>query len=59
MARRILGILTALYLLMAVTTLALEQAGVTRCGCATTCWCKRPVLRTFRWVFPWGHIDAS
>src|SRR5829696_4119078 len=26
-----------------------------RCGCASACWFKRPVLSTFRWVFPWQH----
>jgi hypothetical protein len=26
-----------------------------RCGCAADCWCQRPVLSTFRWVFPWRH----
>jgi len=43
------------YLAVAVTTRLVEIAGLHRCGCAGDCWCKRPVLSTFRWVFPYGH----
>ncbi|MDQ3645496.1 MAG: hypothetical protein M3345_01010 [Actinomycetota bacterium] len=25
------------------------------CECRPDCWCKRPGLRHFRWVFPVGH----
>ena len=32
-----------------------EGMGAVRCGCAADCWCKRPILSTFRWVLPWGH----
>jgi hypothetical protein len=48
------------YVLVAVLSRLAEAAGAQRCGCAQDCWCKRPVLSTFRWVFPYGHqsIDA-
>ncbi len=48
------GLLGA-YLLVAVTTHLAEVAGLQRCGCPADCWCKRPVVSTFRWVFPFGH----
>jgi hypothetical protein len=45
----------ALYVVAAVTGRILEALGVSRCGCSRDCWCQRPGLSTFRWVFPWGH----
>ena len=44
-----------LFLLLAVLGHYLEHLGVTQCGCAPECWCKRPGLSFFRWVIPWGH----
>jgi hypothetical protein len=44
-----------LYLLFAVIGRFVEGMGAVRCGCASDCWCHRPVLSTFRWVFPFGH----
>ncbi len=49
------GRLLALYLILALGTRLAEAVGINRCGCASDCWCKRPVLSTFRWVFPYGH----
>jgi hypothetical protein len=49
------GFLAGLYLLFAVIGRFVEGMGAVRCGCASTCWCKRPVLSAFRWVFPWRH----
>jgi hypothetical protein len=43
------------YLLLAVGNKAAEAAGAMRCGCAADCWCQRPGLSLFRWVFPWRH----
>gem|GEM_PF-1724728 len=45
----------AVFLLFAVIGRFVEEMGAVECGCAPSCWCKRPVLRTFRWVFPYGH----
>ena len=43
------------YLLVAVGNKVAEAAGMLTCGCADDCWCKRPGLNLFRWVFPWRH----
>jgi len=51
MVRWVLG----LYLLFAVVGRFVEGMGAVRCGCAADCWCQRPLLSTFRWVFPWRH----
>ncbi len=53
--RRALVSLAGVYLLFAVIGRFVEGMGAVECGCADDCWCKRPVLSTFRWVFPWGH----
>ena len=53
--KRLLGRLLALYLLFAVIGRFVEGMGAVECGCHPECWCKRPVLSTFRWVFPVGH----
>ena len=44
-----------LYLLFALIGLSRERVGAVTCGCAPDCWCKKPVLGLFRWVFPIGH----
>jgi hypothetical protein len=46
------------YLLFAVIGRFLEGMGAVECGCSADCWCKRPVLRLFRWVFPYGHHSS-
>ncbi len=48
-------LLLAAYVLTGLFTRILEDAGVYRCGCDPNCWCKRPGLSVFRWVFPRGH----
>ena len=53
--KRLLVGLASLYVLFAVIGRFVERMGAVRCGCAPTCWCKKPVLSTFRWVFPYGH----
>ncbi len=57
--RRILLAAVSLYLLFAVIGQFVERMGAVTCGCAPTCWCKRPVLSTFRWVFPLGHHGGA
>lgn len=51
--------LASLYLLFAVIGRFVEGMGAVRCGCAPTCWCKRPLFSTFRWVFPFRHQGVS
>jgi hypothetical protein len=46
---------TGAYVLVAILTRLAEAAGLHTCGCSAHCWCKRPLLSTFRWVFPYGH----
>ncbi|MEP7179655.1 MAG: hypothetical protein ABI775_11230 [Pseudonocardiales bacterium] len=47
--------LAVLYLAVALSTRLAEGLGMHRCGCAEDCWCQRPWISTFRWVFPYGH----
>jgi hypothetical protein len=53
--KRVLQRLVSLYLLFALIGRFVEGMGAVQCGCASDCWCKRPSLSLFRWVFPWGH----
>ena len=57
--RRVGGWILGVYLLFAVIGRFVEGMGAVRCGCAADCWCKRPILSTFRWVFPWGHHQPA
>jgi hypothetical protein len=43
--------LVHLYLLFAVIGRFVERMGAVECGCGDDCWCKRPGLSLFRWVF--------
>ena len=51
MLRRLAGHRPAC-ILFAVIGRFVEAMGAVRCGCVIDCWCHRPVLSTFRWVFP-------
>jgi hypothetical protein len=50
--------LVSIYLLFAVIGRFVEGMGAVRCGCAQDCWCKRPILSAFRWVFPYRHRSS-
>lgn len=56
--KRVVGWAVALYLGAAVVSLVRERMRLIRRGCAEYCWCHRPGLGFFRWVFPWGHKSA-
>jgi len=59
-AKRLAASLLTLYLLFAAIGRFVERIGAVRCGCRADCWCKRPILSAFRWVFPRGHtIDLD
>ena len=45
----------ALDLLFAVIGRFVNEMGAIDCGCDLFCWCKRPVLSTFRCVYPFGY----
>ena len=55
MLKRGLLFLGALYIGAALIAHAQERRGAIRCECGEDCWCKRPGLSLFRWVFPFGH----
>lgn len=55
--KRLMVIAIGGYLLLAVSNKVAEAAGARRCHCADECWCRRPGLSLFRWVFPW-HTNA-
>lgn len=55
MVRRACVLAVGLYLSLAVVTRFAEAMGAVRCGCASDCWCRRPLTSAFRWVFPWDH----
>ena len=52
---RLLRWLLSAYLAAAAVTRLAEFAGLRHCECSDECWCKRPVLGAFRWVFPRWH----
>ena len=47
------------YVLLALVGLAKEAAGLRTCGCYPDCWCKKPGLSLFRWVFPRFHHNPE
>ena len=53
--RRVVVRAASLFLLFAVIGRFVEGMGAVQCGCAPSCWCKKPGLSVFRWVFPYGH----
>jgi hypothetical protein len=57
--RRLLIRAASVYLLFAVIGRFVEEMGAVQCGCADDCWCRQPVLSTFRWVFPYGHRGSD
>jgi hypothetical protein len=50
------------YVGLALYCRAREAAGLLTCDCYPDCWCRKPRLSVFRWVFPRYHrnpgIDA-
>lgn len=47
------------YVVLALVTRAQEAAGARTCACYPGCWCKKPGLSLFRWVFPRFHHVPS
>ena len=56
--KRVLGLAVGVYVGAAVVGMVRERMGLISCGCAEDCWCKRPGLSVFRWVFPRGHKSS-
>jgi hypothetical protein len=53
--RRALTSLLVGYVVLALVSKAREAAGLLSCDCYPDCWCRRPGLSMFRWVFPRFH----
>lgn len=53
--RRALGFAFNLYLAAALWGHIKESKGELTCECNENCWCKKPAVSFFRWVFPVGH----
>ena len=56
--KRVAAMLVGAYLTTAAVALVRERMGLIACGCAEDCWCHKPGLSLFRWVFPRGHKSA-
>lgn len=56
--KRVLEFAVGVYVGAAVVGLVRERMGLIACGCEDDCWCKRPGLSVFRWVFPRGHKSS-
>jgi hypothetical protein len=54
MNRLLIGV-GSTYLLFAIIGRFVEGMGAVQCQCAPECWCQRPLLSVFRWVFPFAH----
>ena len=57
--RKLVASLALGYLLLALYYRAREAAGLMTCDCYPDCWCKKPGLSVFRWVFPRYHHNPG
>lgn len=53
--KRITLVTVVAYVGLALLGRLLEQSGSMTCDCREDCWCQRPGLSVFRWVFPFKH----
>jgi DNA-binding CsgD family transcriptional regulator len=47
------------YVSLALYYRAREAAGLLTCDCYQDCWCRKPGLSIFRWVFPRYHHNLG
>jgi hypothetical protein len=47
------------YVVLGLIGRAKEAAGLRTCDCDPDCWCRRPGLSIFRWVFPRYHRNPG
>jgi hypothetical protein len=47
------------YVVLGLVGRAKEAAGIMTCGCYADCWCRKPGLSVFRWVFPRYHHNPE
>jgi hypothetical protein len=57
--KRVVMSLAIGYVVLALIGRAQEAAGLRTCGCDPDCWCKKPGLSLFRWVFPRFHRNPG
>ena len=53
--KRLAVTVVSLYVLAALASKVIEHFDGVLCECSDECWCKRPGLSVFRWVFPRWH----
>ncbi len=53
--RRLVLLLGGVYVGAALFAHWRERSGQITCECRPDCWCKKPGVSLFRWVFPVGH----
>ena len=59
MVKRIVLSLVVGYVILALVGRAKEAAWIMTCGCDPDCWCQKPGLGLFRWVFPRFHRNRG
>jgi hypothetical protein len=47
------------YVVLGLATRGMEAAGFRTCTCYPDCWCQKPGLSLFRWVFPRFHHEMT
>jgi hypothetical protein len=57
--KRIVLSLALGYVILALVGRAKEAAGIMTCDCYADCWCRKPGLSVFRWVFPRFHRNPG
>lgn len=57
--RKLLGVLMLGYIALALYYKAREAAGLLTRECYPDCWCRKPGLSIFRWVFPRFHHNPG
>ena len=57
--KRLIASVIVGYVAIAVFARAKEAAGLIRCDCYPDCWCRKPGLSLFRWVFPQFHHNPG
>ena len=59
LVKRLLVAFVIGYVALALVSRAREAAGLLTCSCYPDCWCKKPGLSLFRWVFPRFHHNPE
>ncbi len=57
--KRLLLSLIIGYIVLALYYKTREAAGLLTCDCYEDCWCRKPGLSAFRWVFPRFHRNPG